>query len=236
MGKHQIERGLALALTVSFLAAVLGSVGCRNEANEARKRITPEYDENTGKLRLLKYDSNGNGKIDTWSYMDGARVIRIEIDSDEDGKIDRWEYYDAQQHLEKVGLSRAGDGKEDAWSFNRPDGSLDRIEVSTHRDGKVNRIERYQQNRLASAEEDDDGDGAFDKWETYDGDRLASVAFDTQHRGTPDRRLVYSADGAARMEFDVKGDGRFVAAGAQSAIGAPAPPVHNPTTTRRNPK
>lgn len=222
-------------MTASSLAGVLGAAGCRNDANEARKRITPEYDENTGKLRLLKYDSNGNGKIDTWSYMDGARVIRIEIDSDEDGKIDRWEYYDAEQHLEKVGLSRAGDGKEDAWSFTGPDGSLDHIDVSTRRDGKVNRIERYQQNRLATAEEDDDGDGAIDKWETYDGDRLASVAFDTQHRGTPDRRLVYSADGAARMEFDVKGDGRFVAASPQSATSTPTPSVRNPST-RRNPK
>jgi hypothetical protein len=203
------------------LACVLTAAGCRNEASEARKHITPEYDENTGKLRLLKYDSNGNGKTDTWSYMDGARVIRIEIDGNEDGKIDRWEYYDAEQHLEKVGLSRAGDGKEDAWSFNGPDGSIARIDVSTRRDGRVNRIERYQQGRLTTAEEDGDGDGAVDKWETYDGDRLASVAFDTLHRGTPDRRLVYSADGAARMEFDINGDGHFVAANPQSAIRNP---------------
>jgi len=27
----------------------------------------PEYDKKTGKQQLLKYDSNGNGKIDTWS-------------------------------------------------------------------------------------------------------------------------------------------------------------------------
>ena len=69
--------------------------------------MSPEYDKTTGKLTLLKYDSDGDGKVDTWSYMDGPRVMRIEIDKNEDGKIDRWEYYDANQKLEKIGTSRA---------------------------------------------------------------------------------------------------------------------------------
>ena len=77
------------------------SCGSREPAN-----IEPVYDKLTGKLRLLKYDSNGDGKVDTWSYMDGTRVVRIEIDMDEDGKIDRWEYYDADQKLEKTGTSQ----------------------------------------------------------------------------------------------------------------------------------
>ena len=66
-------------------------------APDGGERIEPVYDPKTGKLQLLKYDSNGNGAIDTWSYMDGARAVRIDIDSDEDGKIDRWEYYGPNQ-------------------------------------------------------------------------------------------------------------------------------------------
>jgi len=170
------------------------------------------YDKKTGKLELLKYDSNGNGVPDTFSYMDGAKVVRIEIDKDEDGKIDRWEYYGPDQKIEKIGFSRAQDGKEDAWSYSGPDGSIDRIDVSTHRDGKVNRTEHYKNDVLVSAEEDSDGDGQIDKWETYDGERLASVAFDTIHRGKPDRRMVYGPNGAARLEVDRAGDGNFVAA------------------------
>jgi hypothetical protein len=211
MGKHHTKQRFTVVVAASALVCVLGMSACGNQASEARRRIVPEYDQKTGKLRLLKYDANGNGQIDTWSYMEGARVIRIEIDDNEDGKLDRWEYYGADQKLEKVGFSRASDGKEDAWSFSAPDGSVARIEISTLRDGKVNRIEHYQQGRLVSAEEDGDGDGAIDKWETYDGDRLASVAFDTVHRGTPDRRLLYAADGTVRIEVD-EGDGVFVAA------------------------
>jgi hypothetical protein len=211
------------ALIVCFLALAIMYAGCSSKRTEAEKRITPEYDKKTGKLQLLKYDSNGNGKVDTFSYMDGARVLRIEIDNDEDGKIDRWEYYGPDQKIEKVGFSRLRDGKEDAWSYDGPDGSIVRIDVSTKRDGRVTRIEHYDHEKLLAAEEDSREDGRIDKWETYDGDRLASVAFDTEHRGTPDRRLVYGSDGTARMEVDPKGDGHFVPAPANPKSQIPNP-------------
>ena len=198
-----------LAVSVSFVVIALFHVGCSRDKEDAQRRISPEYDQ-AGKLHLLKYDSNGNGKVDTWSYMDGARVVRIEIDKDEDGKIERWEYYGLDRKLEKVGFSRSNDGKEDAWSFAGPDGTVARIDVSTHRDGKVDRVEHYEHDVLLRAEEDTDRDGKMDKWEIYQGARLASVSFDTMHRGTPDRRLTYGANGSALLEVDQKGDGHFV--------------------------
>jgi len=137
--------------------------------------MAPEYNKTTGKLQLLKYDSNGNGTVDTWSYMDGGRILRVEIDTNEDGKIDRWEYYGADQKLERVALATRGDGK-------------------------VTRTEWYTADVLMRAEEDTDGDGRIDKWETYENGRLAAVQFDSMHRGTPDRRLVYAADGSVRVE------------------------------------
>jgi hypothetical protein len=183
--------------------------------------MEPVYDQKTGKLQLLKYDSDGNGKIDTWSQMDGARVVRIDLDKDEDGLIDRWEYYGPDQKLEKVGFSRMKDGKEDAWSYAGADGAVERIEVSTRRDGNVSRIEHFEKERLVTAEEDSDGDGKIDKWESYDGERLASVAFDTIRRGAPDRRLVYGSSGDARLEVDPDGTGRFVTVAGKAAARPP---------------
>lgn len=200
----------AAAMGILSIALFYGSA-CTRSRSDSSKRIQAEYNPKTGKLQLLRYDANANGKVDTWSYMDGSHVIRIEIDKDEDGKIDRWEHYGADQKIEKAGFSRDNDGVEDAWSYSRPDGTLDRIEISTRRNGKVSRIEHYEKNVVVRAEEDADEDGRIDKWEAFDGDRLSSVAFDTEHRGTPDRRLVYGADGSARIEVDRAGDGRFVA-------------------------
>ncbi len=189
----------------------IGAAACERTSRDAAKRIEPVYDQQTGKLKLLKYDSNGDGSVDTWSYMDGARIVRIEIDQDGDGKIDRWEYYGPDQKLEKIGSSRSNDGKEDAWSYAGPDGRVARIEVSTRRDGKVTRIEHYENDQLVSAEEAANADAVMDKWEKYADGRLASVAFDTAHRGTADRRLVYAPDGTARLEVDSTGSGVFVA-------------------------
>ena len=192
------------------LGVALGVLSsCQAPAPEGPRFIRPQYDEQTGRLKQLEYDSDKDGTIDTISYMDGARVLRIEIDKDEDGKVDRWEYYGPDQKLEKVGASGANDGKEDTWSFAGPDGAITRIEISTRRDGKVSRIEHYEKELPVSAEEDTDADGKMDKWETFDASRLSSVAFDTTHRGTPDRRIVYGADGTARVEVDPDGDGRF---------------------------
>jgi hypothetical protein len=202
------DRPLRLTVGLGVLVGVLFCGACQPQA-ESSKRIQPVYDQTTGKLQLLKYDANGNGTTDTWSYMDGARVVRIEVDSDEDGKIDRWEYYGRDELLEKIGFSRLGDGKEDAWKFPSPGGAADRIGISTRRDGKITRTEHYNGDRLVSAEEDVDEDGKIDKWETYEGDHLASVAFDTLHRGTPDRRMVYGLNGSAKLEVDPAGDGHF---------------------------
>lgn len=218
---NRSHRTLRIAAAPLALASLIAAAACDRSAEESRKHITPEYDKETGKLKLLKYDSNANGTVDTWSYMDGARVLRIELDKDEDGKIERWEYYRADQKLEKVGFSRENDGKEDAWSFAGADGTVARLEISTRRDGKVSRTETYEHEKIVSAEEDTDSDGRVDKWETYVDAHLATVAFDTLHRGTADRRLVYGPKGAVTIEVDPEGDGTFVSGKPQSAMRNP---------------
>jgi hypothetical protein len=166
-----------------ILLLALISAACGDDTNHsARNAIQPVYNTQTGRLELLKYDANGNHKPDTFSYMNGAQILRIEIDPDEDGRIDRWEYY--------------------------VDGALVRLAVSTRHDGKATRMEFFEGNLLARAEEDTDFDGHIDKWETFDAaGRMSSVAFDTTHQGRADRRLMYGPGGTARVEIDRSGAG-----------------------------
>jgi hypothetical protein len=184
--------GLLVVCTAGPMAA------CGAPADRAR--IEPTYDRATGRLELLKYDANGDGTVDTWSYMDGAEIVRIEIDTNHDGVLDRWEYYRADGQLEKVGSSRRRDGSPDSWAYYAQDGSIARLELATQAEGRVDRIEHYQKGAIIRAEEDTSGDGRIDKWEVYEGSRLASVAFDTEQRGYPNRRLVYRTDGSAQPE------------------------------------
>ena len=190
LGKHHTT-ACSLAIVASALAALSA---CSNASSEARKRISAEYDEATGQLRLLKYDANGNGKVDTWSYMDGPRVKRIEIDSDEDGKIDRWEYYDAEGQTIKVGFSRKGDAKPDAWAFSAPDGTIAHVDVSSTGDEhSIDRREFYTAGQLARVEEDTNADGRVNVWEAYEGGTLKTTMFDEDGDGRADRRLNYRA-------------------------------------------
>jgi hypothetical protein len=181
---------------VVLLIVVVGlaGVGC-SAGPDNTPAVKASYSKTTGKLELVTYDTNRDGRIDAWSYMDGTRLVRMEIDLNFDGMVDRWEYYADDGSLEKVGFSRANVGKVDAWAYEAGNGQVARIEVSTRRDGKVNRWESYEQGKQARADEDTNGDGKPDKWETYRDGALASVAIDTDNDGRPNRRLIYGADG-----------------------------------------
>ena len=176
-------------------------VACAPDPEQERleRAIVAEYNEETGRLELLTYDSNDNGTVDVWTYMNGTAVLRAEVDANEDGVIERWEYYDEDQRLERVGFSRANDGVEDGWAYEGPDGSIARVELSTLRDGSIDRWEYYEADVMIRAEEDANQDGRVDKWETFVDDALETVAFDEDGDGRPDRRLTYSTGGVLAL-------------------------------------
>ena len=178
------------------LAVVLGwSVSCAGPSPSGAAGVKASYSKSTGRLELITYDTNRDGKVDAWSRMDGTRLVRMDIDKDFDGIVDRWEYYTSDGALEKVGFSRQRDGKVDAWAFQGQDGQVSRIEIATRRDEVVRRWEMYEKGALVRAEEDTDGDGRVDKWEQYAAGALASVSLDTRKSGVPDRRLIYGPNG-----------------------------------------
>ncbi len=191
-------QSLRAGVGIPILIVGLTSASCGTPLGGGR--VEPVYDDATGRLQLLKYDADGDGTIDTWSYMDGARVVRIELDLDQNNVIDRWESYGPDQAIEKVGSSRAGDNTPDSWAFYDTGGTITKLELSTHRDGTVDRVEYYEAGARVRAEEDTNADGHVDKWEVYEGTRLAAVSLDTQQRGRPDRRVVYAQDGTVRLE------------------------------------
>ena len=191
MDQHEHIARSSLAAMVGLGLACL-TWGCESAAGSAAQgRIQPSYDQASGKLTRLAYDSNGDGKHDTWAFMDGAKLTRLEADENQDGRIDRWEFYPAN-----------------AASGSKV--SPERIERSTRLDGQVSRREFFENGVMVRVEEDTDGNGKTDKWETYVGGTLTVLALDTTGRGTADRRLVYGADGSLeKIEADRAGTGNF---------------------------
>jgi hypothetical protein len=204
----------------SLLAATLAAAAaCGPDAETARLRETTRasYDKATGKLTELTYDADKNGRIDTWTEMDGSRPVRSRIDRNEDGRINRWEYYYASGKLAKVGLSRADDGKPDAWAYAGASGRIERIDASSVRDeSKIDRWEYYgpplpgrSEEELKRVEQDTNGDGRKDTWEAYEGGVLKRAEFDENADGVPDRRLTYAAGGLVLVESEPDGRGGY---------------------------
>jgi len=154
------------------------------------------YYDGQGRIRLIEYDSNGDGRPDYIVHYDEERRIRlIEVDEDNDAWVDRWEYYDAAGVLEKVGRWRRQKGHVDEWTFRGPDGRPSRIEYDDDGDGKPERADVFENGLVVRVELDSDRDGRFDRWQYWQRGRLVAEELDTDGDGRPDRRLVFGARG-----------------------------------------
>jgi hypothetical protein len=153
------------------------------------------YDEQ-GRIAIVEYDSNNDGRADVIAHYDERRQIRlIEVDEDLDGAIDRWERYDAAGVLEKVGRWRRQKGREDEWIYRGPDGRVSRIEYDDDGDGMPERAEVLRDGAVVRIEVDSDHDGRMDRWQGWEAGRLVSEELDTDGDGRPDRRLVFGPRG-----------------------------------------
>ncbi|HXW04255.1 MAG TPA: hypothetical protein VD833_03410 [Vicinamibacterales bacterium] len=203
---------------ILVLSTVLCLGACSTARDGAREHIRPTYDKATGKLTELAFDADRNGRIETWTEMNGNKPVRSRIDRNEDGRIDRWEYFDGDGNLVKVGFSRKDSGTPDAWAFAERDGTVSRVEISSVGDEtRIDRREYYGASpggsdaarQLSRAEEDTDRNGRADKWETYEKGALRTVAFDENGDGVPDRRLTYEGTSLAWIESRPDAAGRF---------------------------
>jgi hypothetical protein len=217
------DTGRALRVVRRSAAAILAGVwiqGC-SDPDRARLKATtkPAYDNATGQLQELTFDANRNGRIDTWTEMEGNRPLRSRIDTNEDGTVDRWEYYDASGKLVRVGFSRKAAGRPDAWAYSTPEGRLDRIESSSVADNeRIDRWEYYDAagvpgadgtSPLLRVEEDTNHDGRRDKWEHYADGVVRTAEFDENGDGRPDRRLTYDAAALVRIETTPDAAGHY---------------------------
>ena len=212
-GMHRRSNAARLSPRAAMAVVVLyvGLSGCGAPDDGAvPSLLNAGYDPETGRLQLIEFDSDENGTVDTWTHMDGSRVLRIEIDADEDGRIERWEYYDDDASLEKVGYSSGSDGIVDSWMFADAEGRVARVELSTSRDETIDRWEFYENDLLTRVEQDTTGDGIVDRWETFEEARLATAAFDENGDGRPDRRLTYDTAGTlTTIESDPDESGAY---------------------------
>jgi hypothetical protein len=201
---------------------ILLAASCAAPPDQSRARAS--YDPFTSKLIQLSADTNRDGQIDQWTFLDGNRPLRGEADTDHDGRIDRWEYFNESAQLVRVGSSSANDGIEDTWTYVQPIDGASRVDRSRARDRHIDRREYMKGTVLLRVEEDTNGDGLLDRWDRYEDGVLVEAAYDTSFAAArPDRRLRYDAQGRfMAVEADVERDGTFVTLTGAAAAAAKA--------------
>jgi hypothetical protein len=212
---------------VGLCVGIVAPACSKPDADAARVKATTQasYDLKTGKLKEITYDQNKNGRIDTWTKMNGSLAVSSRLDTNEDGKLDRWETYGADGKLMRVDWERAPvpgpanpnpnyTGQPNATAEVNAAGVIEKIEyyetsdVNGQRD--ITRREFYSADKqLTRAEEDTDGDGLIDRFETYANALLTAVEFDEKkpYDGKPDRRMTYSPDGVL-LSIETEPDGK----------------------------
>jgi len=154
------------------------------------------YYDAQGRIAVVEYDSNGDGRPDNIAHYDENKQIRlIEVDEDRDAWVDRWEHYGPTGVLEKVGRWRKVRGRADEWTYRGPDGRAVRIEYDDDGDGKPERAETLHEGIVTGVETDTNRDGRMDRWQVWDHGRVTSETLDSDGDGKPDRRLVFGPGG-----------------------------------------
>ena len=104
-GGFRIDRLILGGAVVAAVASGVASYrlqGPYGDQHASDPRVRKEYDARTGQLTLIVFDADANRVLDTWSYMSGERLMRMDVDDDEDGKPDRRSFYGAREVLART--------------------------------------------------------------------------------------------------------------------------------------
>jgi len=174
-----------------------------------------------GRIVREVFDDHGKGMPDRILYYDatGTQVVRSEEDTNGDGRIDTWTDYKNGQIVNRR-ADTDGDGMVDTWTFYR-DGQIVRLEQDTDGDGLPDRIEFYEGGHRVREERDRNGKPAvityFDK-----NDQPIQRDEDTDGDGVLDLRSYYRAGKLVRREV-MNESALSAATGLKDPTAAPAP-------------
>lgn len=127
-----------------------------------------------GEIVRQEEATNGDGKVNTWSYFKDGKLARREVDSKGNGRADTVYYYEDDKLIREE-RDEHGDGQPSYRAIYQ-NGRLARVEKDLNRDGKMDLWIYYDTTKEGEAvlreEKDLNGDGAVDLWSYYDGGRL----------------------------------------------------------------
>lgn len=119
-------------------------------------------------------DTNGDGRVDTWSAFKDGKLVRREVDTKGNGRPDAMYYYEDDK-ISREERDENGDGRP-SFRATYQNGRLAKVEKDLDRGGKIDLWIYYDttkdQELVLKEEKDLNGDGAIDLWSYYENGRL----------------------------------------------------------------
>ncbi len=137
-------------------------------ASLGKKEISPAPSSSPFKNVEIR-DTNQDGIPDLWIYYNPIKpgeIVRQEEDTNGDGRVDTWSTF-KEGKLVRREVDTKGNGRPDTIYYYE-DGKISREERDENGDGRPSFRAVYQNGRLAKVEKDLDRDGKIDLWIYYD--------------------------------------------------------------------
>jgi hypothetical protein len=127
-----------------------------------------------GEIIRQEEDTNGDGRVDTWTIFKDGKLARREVDTKGDGTPNIFYIYD-KDVIAREERDEYGDGRRSYRGFYE-NGRLAKVEKDTNGDGKIDLWIYYDstsdRNVVLKEEADLNGDGAVDLWTFYAGGKV----------------------------------------------------------------
>jgi hypothetical protein len=178
-----IARGLGLKAVIWLAAGVMiGGAGMFVALRTPSSHDAVDYD--------------GDGRNDIRYQYNGRAIARMDYDRDDDGRIDASWIFDVNGAEKEYDADNNFDGRFE-WQGEVEDGEVVRNVLDADGDGNPERIERYINGVLTSAEHL--AKGRVLKREQYIAGLLASAEHDVDGDGVFERRVEYDAHGEPKL-------------------------------------
>jgi len=127
-----------------------------------------------GEIVRQEEATNGDGKVNTWSYFKDGKLVRREVDAKGNGRSDTVYYYENDKLIREE-RDEYGDGHPNFRAIYQ-NGRLARVEKDLDRHGKIDLWIHYDTTKegevVLKEERDLNGDGVVDLWSYYEAGRL----------------------------------------------------------------
>ncbi len=128
-----------------------------------------------GEIVRQEEDTNGDGRVDTWSTFHDGKLVRREVDTKRTGRPDTIYYYEGEK-ISREERDEKGDGHPTFRAFYQ-NGRLAKVEKDLDHDGKMDLWIYYdttkEEELVLKEERDLNGDGVIDLWSYYENGRLS---------------------------------------------------------------